>query len=231
VTTNVGAELTAGWETENTTPLDPNEGFFTSIEQAMKDKIERIYVTDRAAGADRRLARVYYRWPQVEVTDQTYPFITLDLLRYYRNASREHRGGDYPLPYSPPNYPLPDDENNQNLITTVEMPIPMDLVFQITAHTRSNYQMREIEFAMLMDERLPPRGGYLVVNDTIRRMEVDGPVNASGMDPQPGGRPKRHFRKVWTTTVETEMFQTQIDSLTAITSAPVINVDLIDQTE
>lgn len=224
MTADVAADLTAQWATDNTQPPDPNEGFFTDIDEAMKKKISGIRVNELKTGADRRLVRAYFRWPDVEVTDQTFPFLTLDLLRYYRAADREHRAGHYPLAYAPKNYaPLPDDDDDRWLVT--EMPIPYDFVYAVTAHARSTTQMREIEYAMLQNDRLAPRGAYLQVGDTVRYMEVDGPVNASGMDPQPGGRSKRHIRWVWTVTVQTELFQSTIEELAAAGSL-VLAVDV-----
>lgn len=216
-----------GWNTANNARPDPNEGFLVGIEEGLKEKISGLRVQDLRAGDNRRLVRVFYRWPQDEVTDQTFPFITLNLLRYYRNSAREHRAGNYSLAYAPANYTLPAEGSNQTLVAR-EIPLPMDLVFQITAHTRSNTQMREIEFALLMDDRLAPRGAYLGARGFLHKMDVDGPYDASGMDPQPGGRAKRHFRKVWTVTVESELFQSDIDVLPAMIS-PAISVTPTEQ--
>jgi hypothetical protein len=216
----MSVDISAGvglvWATESVEPPDPNEGFITDIDQAMKDKVQGIYVNDREADADRRLMRAFFRWPQVEVTDQTFPFFTIDLLRYERAASREQRAERFPLPYAPKNYALPSDVDSDTgpwLLT--EMPIPYDFTYQITAHARYNSHIREAMEQMVGNDRFAPRGAYLIVNDTVRYMEIDGPVDASGMDQEPGGRPKRHFRKVWTATVQTELFQSTIDQLGA----------------
>ena len=229
MTVDVGATATLRWNTApSSDPPDPNDGFFTDIDHAMKEKISDILVNDRAAGADRRKVRTYFRWPQVEVTDQTFPFITLDLLRYYRAADREQRAERFALPYAPKNYALPagyDEEGVSTEWLLTELPIPFDFVYQITAHTRSNSQVREIMAAMLGNDRLAPRGAYLVVGDTVRFMEVDGPADATGMDQEAGGRSKRHFRKVWTATVQTELFQNTIDQMSAATSL-ALAVDL-----
>lgn len=230
MTTDVGAELGLVWNTESNEPPDPNEGFFTDLDLAMKEKVGGIYVNDRESGADRRLARVFFRWPQVEVTDQTYPFITLDLLRYERAADREQRAERFPLPYAPKNYTMPAGYTEEPggvstewLLT--EMPIPFDFVYQITAHARYNSHIREIMYQMLQNERLSPRGAWLQVGDTVRSMLVEGPVDASGMDQESGGRPKRHFRKVWNATVQTELFQSTIDQLGSATLL-ALKVDL-----
>lgn len=214
MTTDVSAGVGLGWAAEAEPQANPNEGFITDIDDAMKAKIQGVYVNDREADADRRLVRAFFRWPQVEVTDQTFPFFTIDLLDYRRAPSREQRAERFPLPYAPKNFTLPGDiETGPWLLT--EMPIPYDFIYTVTLHTRYNSHAREVMEQMVGNDKFPPRGAYLVVNDTVRYMEVDGPVDASGMDQEPGGRPKRHFRKVWTATVQTELFQGTIDQLGA----------------
>jgi len=195
---------------------DPNEGFFLDIDEAIKDKVDNaIHVTDKKAGAEGRLVRAFYRWPQVEVTDQTFPFITIDLLRFERAAEREQRSGDPDIPYVPTNVEPPADGE---FLHTEDMPIPYDFIYQITTHARFTQHDREMALRMIQNDIFPPRGAYLVVGDTVRDMFVEGPVDASGLDPQPGGRSKRHFRKVWTVTAHGELFQKDIELLSQPTS-------------
>lgn len=217
MTTDVEAGVGVGWDVANTDLPDPNEGFITDIDEALKEKLQGIYVNDEKSGSNRRLMRVFFRWPQVEVTDQTFPFATLDLLRFARAADREQRSGDPYLPYAPKGYTVPADDSGDFLHTS-EMPLPYDFTYQITVHTRFNMHLREIEYQMVQDDRLPSRGAYLVVNDTIRQMFVDGPIPAHGEDPQAGGRPKRHFRDVWTVVTHGELFQKDIATLAQATS-------------
>lgn len=217
MTTDVSADLGLRWNVGNDEPPDPNEGFITDIDIAMKEKLHGIYVNDEKSDSNRRLMRVYFRWPQVEVTDQTFPFATIDLVRFARAADREQRSSDPYLPYAPKGYALPAD-NSGDFIHTGEMPIPYDFTYSITVHTRFNMHLREIEYQLVQDDRLPSRGAYLVVNDTIRQMFVDGPTPAHGEDPQSGGRPKRHFRDVWTVVTHGELFQKDIKTLAQATS-------------
>lgn len=239
MSTSVGRDLTLEWDDAPsrlpvgrglillwtnliaaTTELDLNEGFLLDIDGALKEKLQGIYVTDAASPTTRREVRVFYRWPKFEVTDQTFPFITVELLRFERAVDREQRGEHPALAYVPKGFTRP--ANGTNFLYTEQFPIPYNFFHQITVHSRFNLHDREISFALMQDDKLPTRGGYLLVgegdNETVRQMFVTGPVNADGIDPQAGGRPKRHFRKVWTTQTSGEFFQKDIETLSKVTT-------------
>lgn len=192
-----------------------NEDFILDIDEAMKAKVNRVaWVTDED-GTNRRQVKAFFRWPQTEVTDQTYPFIVVDRLAMTRAADREQRSSDILIPYTPKGYTTPP---TGEFLHTDEMPIPFDFVYQITLHSRFWLHDTRITEQLLQDHLLPPRGGWLIVGETYRPLTVVGPLDATGMDPQSGGRPKRHFRKVWTVTTSAELFQKDIDFIARATS-------------
>lgn len=202
-------------------PPDPNWGFITDVDEALKEKLNNVLVvSDEKGGTNQRRVKFFFRWPQVEVTDQTYPFGTIDLLRFERDPSREQRSEDPILWYAPAGYSLPTVAGQA--LHTDETPIPFLFTYQITLHARMTWHDRQMSYQLLQNDLLPPRGAYLIVGtgdqQTIRPMFVEGPVDASGLDPQPGGRPKRHFRKVWTVSTYAELFQKDIETLTQPTS-------------
>lgn len=201
-------------------PPDPNWGFLTDVDEAIKTKLNRVMKVTDEKGGDQREVKFFFRWPQVEVTDQTFPFGTIDFLRFERDAEREMRGQDPKLWYAPAGLALPTEAGAD--LHTDEMPIPYLFTYQITLHSRFNWHDRQMSYQLIQNDMLPPRGAYLIVGEgdqqTIRPMFVSGPVDASGVDQEPGGRPKRHFRKVWTISTYAELFQKDVETLLQPTS-------------
>jgi len=206
-----------------TTPV-LNDGFILDVDEAMKDKCRGILVDDQKASTDRREADVYYRMPDRAITERTFPYLTVDLLRIERAADREQRGENVLIPYVPKGYPDVEVEDQY----TADMPIPMNFIYQITSHARYAQHDRQIWFQMLQNDRFPPRGAYLVVPPTYRQMFVSGPVDLSDMEPSPGGVPKRLFRKAWTASVTGELFQSDIVTLSKITEVDITLVNMLD---
>lgn len=194
---------------------DPNWDFITDVDEALKMKLNNQLVVSDKKGGDQRRVKFYFRWPQVEVTDQTFPFGTIDLLRFPRAPEREQRSEDPDLWYAPPGYALPTADNEY--LHTDETPIPFNFIYQVTLHARYNWHDRQMSYQLLQNDFFPPRGGYLIVGtgdqQTIRPLFAEGPVDATGMDQMRGGRPKRHFRRVWTVTTYAELFQKDIETL------------------
>lgn len=215
MTTDVGASLGIQFGVDAVDQPMLNEDFILDIDEAMKAKVDHVaWVTDED-GTKQREVKAFFRWPQTEVTDQTFPFIVVDRLSLARAADREQRSSDTLIPYTPKGYTAPPTDE---FLHTDEMPIPFDFIYQITLHSRFWFHDTRIVEQMMQDHLLPPRGGYLIVGDTYRPLFIDGPMDATGMDPQPGGRGKRHFRKVWTCTTSGELFQKDIDFIARATT-------------
>lgn len=196
------------------TQVMANAKFITSMDAAMKAKVSGLYVTDeRAQGQQRRVA-AYFNRPQAEQRDVTYPYITVNLLSMTRAAEREQRGGSVPIPYAPYGFTLP--EGDDYLVS--EMPIPYDFTWQIASFARFVEHDREIMLALMQDDRLPPRFGYLEVMGTSRYLDLlDGPTNADGYD----DNNVRILRKTWIVRASAEFFQRDIDLSTRPTSVVV----------
>lgn len=221
MTVDVGASLNAVWTTP---PLDQpqrNIGFITEMDRAMKEKVSGIFVTDDRSSTNRRQVAAYYNRPAKENRDVSYPYITVNLLSFQRAADREQRGHNIPIPYAPTGYTMPAEQTDPDLPQgqlLSEMPIPYDFVWQIASFARFVEHDREIMFALMQDERLPTRFGYLNVQDTVRYLDLlDGPTNADGYDDSG----KRVFRKTWTVRASAEFFQQDIQTTTLPTSIVV----------
>ena len=205
---HVDAAVSLVWQVEDADQPQRNEVFIDSVEAALKAKISGLRVRDEKSdgSVNRRIVRVYYRWPEHDVTEITYPMLTIDLLRIQRAANREQRGGPLRLPYVPAGYTAPGGDP-LNLVTD-EKPIPVDLVFSITSWSRYYKHDRSIMMQMWDDDRMPMRFGWLPIPEdgTWRYFDLlDGPTPADTMV-----QGKRMFRKVWTVSVSGEWFQNDI---------------------
>jgi hypothetical protein len=234
---DVSKTLDARWAVLQDTVPSPmlNDGFLFDIDLAIKDKVSDIYVSDEKAGEHGRLVAAYFRNPPSELTKSgqvQFPHIIIDRLTYRPARDREQRSENPYIPYVPKGFTAPtgvDANGDPRTLVTREMPIPYDFIYQITASSRSYKHDREVQTAMLANERFPPRGAYLVVgedpNQTIRQMFVtdDSPREDNRMVPAEGGTNKRLFRSIWTCSVSAELFQADLQILQQVTS---VNVDI-----
>ncbi len=140
--------------------------FLLSEDAALRKRLQGITVTDQKAEGDDvpRQVGVFFGQPDQELRSQVYPYITIDMINFQRDTLRETRGltkADYLS--SPTNI----DEDTQDYL--VEMPIPVNIDYQITTYSRHPLHDRAI-LSELMTDRLP-RFGYLEV---LEKKEVDG---------------------------------------------------------
>lgn len=232
-----------------TTPTVLNQGFILREDHALKTKLKGITVpvslkqreTDPQEPLDIddrdgpltnikiRTVPVYFRLPENEVRAKVYPYITLDFLTAVRDVEREHRGvADYGR-QDDPNAWTPDGVPEGG--GRVELPIPMQLQYQVTTYTRYAQHDRLINLA-LMTSRLEPRFGYLEMDasddapddKSIRRLDLlSGPNNGDVRDAQG----KRIFRKMYTVGVQSELFHSDFARLAAVGHV-LIDVDHLD---
>jgi hypothetical protein len=221
-----------------------NTGFITREDAALKVKLLGIRVPvslDQRAldpegalpdedsdgpflpGTKWRTVPVFFRLPENEVRRQTYPYLTIDFLTATRDVEREHRGyasyGRTANAYTPMGMPVGGGRT--------ELPIPMQLQYQITTFARYNQHDRAINTELLFN-RLEPRFGFLEMvaltdapdDNSIRRLDLlSGPANGDGRDAQG----KRLFRKMYTVSVSSELFPSDLTALTGM-GRVVLNV-------
>lgn len=140
--------------------------FLLSEDAALRKRLQGITVTDQKAEGDDtpRQVGVFFGQPDQELRSQVYPYITIDMINFQRDTLRETRGltkADYLS--SPTNI----DAETQDYL--VEMPIPVNIDYQITTYSRHPLHDRAI-LSELMTDRLP-RFGYLEV---LEKKEVEG---------------------------------------------------------
>ena len=212
------------WSTSDRDQPQRNRGFISKMDDALVDKVRGLRVFDRNSGtrtapSSGRSVPVGFRRPQEPSVNLTYPYVMVELLNFSPAHYREHRGKYPQLQYVPEGY-TEGDWDNGDYLTTDEFPIPYDFTWQVTTMTRSFSHDRQIQEALLDNDRFPPRGAFLVVDDTIRYCVVTGPVNGDvDLDST-----KRLFRKIYTVVATAELFQRDLLHYVPPTSV-VLNVE------
>lgn len=183
--------------------------FLEREDRALKAKFrEELTVSDlvSAARGEPRPVDVWFRYPDKEVRDVVYPFLTIDFVGLRKADEREHRGV-VPIEYIPEEYTV----QNETAATAIEtdVPIPYEIYYVVTAYSRNPIHDRQLVAQLIQySSRLSFRFGYLEVPEdkTIRRLDVLGMEVTDYKDPEG----KTVFRKQFTLTVSAELFHSEI---------------------
>lgn len=186
-----------------------NLGFIQDMDEAMLAKISGLRVYDRVSGpkgpgTSGRPVKAWFRRPEADARKTSYPYITVDLLDFRPAYDRMQQGYVEQLHYTPHGYDAPPDGS---FLSTDQVPIPYDFIWQVTVVSMFIEHDRQLDMLLLADDRLPPRGAYLPVNDTVRYMTVSKSPNADFNRQTAGGNTERVFRKIYTVTATAELFQ------------------------
>lgn len=213
--------------------------FLLSEDKALRDTLLGITVTDQKADGGEGNVRnvgVWFGQPDQEIRNQSYPYITIDLVDVGEDFARAHRGKTKPAYYPDPEVMvqgvqgvqaaqgvqgvqgvqgIPFDPEVHNW--EVNWPIPVMIDYQVTTYARQPRHDRQI-MAQLMTSKLPLRFGVLEPDDgTVRRMDVMG---ISKRDVTENG--KRLFMNSFTVRVSSEIPQTAYYKLSKVLQ---VNID------
>lgn len=187
--------------------------FLLSEDKALREKIQGITVHDQKAdGTDTpRQVGVWFGQPDQELRNQTYPYITIDMIDVNRDTEREMRGI---VNQDTPNIDyLKPTGNGAPENWQIHLPIPVSIDYQITTYARHPRHDRELLTQVVYD-KLPLRFGSLVMEDgTIRRLDV---INVSKRDVTE--QAKRLFVNAITVRVSSEISQDSYRNLTKVSS-------------
>ena len=153
--------------------------FLLSEDKALRLWLQELTVHDQKAdGAETpRQVGVWFGQPDQELRPQSYPYITIDMIDVRRDPSREMRGMVKPDYITAPEFVynadgelIPFDESLHDW--QIELPIPVDIDYQITTYARHPRHDREL-LSQLLHQKLIFRFGQLNLEDgTNRRLEV-----------------------------------------------------------
>ena len=188
-------------------PPDPEihqRGFILAEEDALKQKLSIISVTDLRNPGQRIPVRVWFRNPE-GTTEKTYPFLTIDLVDIVFAADRAHDANFIEVEEWPSTWP--DYRTSPGVeLTATQVPkamryLPYDIFFQVASHARSAQHDRELQALLLTTNFLPYRYGWLEVaaDETVRYLELVYWQQADVSEDPAATR--RLFRKVYTVKV------------------------------
>ena len=190
--------------------------FLLSEDEALRERLQGMVVSDQKALNQNttRDVGVWFGQPDQEIRSQSYPYVTIDMIDIERDPSREMRGKTAPSYLRPANLP-------ENKGFEVDIPIPVNIDYQITTYARHPRHDRAI-ISQLLWEKLPIRFGVLELNDgTVRRLDVVG-VSKRDVTEQA----KRLFVNAITVRVSSEVVQGQLFELYKVLETVVDEIDV-----
>lgn len=182
--------------------------FLLNEDKALKTLLGGITVSD--AKNESRPVGVWFGQPDVEIRQQAYPYLTIELIDIIEANERSMRG-IVNIPYTPEG--LDPDFKYYS-----EMPVPVDIDYLVTSYSRQPLHDRKIIASMLSDI-LPFRFGTLEIPEdgTLRRLELLG---YSKRDTTEQG--KRLFVNVFSVRVSSELFPSTILGATSPVQEAVV---------
>ena len=151
--------------------------FLISEDEALRNLLKDMVVTDQKSvtgEGPQRKVKVYFGQPDQELRDQTYPYITIDMIDINEGTDRAMRGKAKPSyladPALGPDGSSTYDSETQNW--EINWPIPVNIDYQITTYARQPRHDREI-LAQILYTRIPMRFAVLEPDDgTVRRLDL-----------------------------------------------------------
>lgn len=205
-----------------------------SEDNAIRRHLQGMVVTDQKAEGDGvpRQVGVFFGQPDQEIRNQSYPYLTIDMIDMQRDTQREMRGLVKPVYMTDPatilnaeGEAVPFDPDLHSW--EMDMPIPAYITYQVTSYARHPYHDRAI-LAQLLTTKLP-RFGYLeivennvtvgdttTITTTMRRMDL---LNVSKRDATE--QAKRLFVNALTVRVFTEIPQGKYREIYKVQSTDV----------
>jgi hypothetical protein len=178
--------------------------FLISEDSALRNLLLGMTVTDQKSTNTNtpRGVKVYFGQPDQEIRDQSYPYITIDMIDIAEDFQRSMRGlvkPDYlPDPATAPNGTGVYNETTQDWY--IHYPIPVNIDYQITTYSRQPRHDREI-LAQILYTKIPMRFAVLEPDDgTVRRLDL---LDISKRDVTEQG--KRLFVNAFTVRVSSEI--------------------------
>ena len=177
--------------------------FIVAEDLALKTHLASMTVSDEKSAT--RPVKIWFGYPDVEVRDQAFPFVTIDLVDIVPANDRQHQGRFV-------------DNDSRGTIAPVtgrsyeyEVPVAYDLIYQITAYTRHPRHDRALMFQLM--NKFPSKYGKLAVPNQLgtqtgyRSMFLDGFVKRDAVEGETGNR--RLLRNILTVRVVSEMTPSQ----------------------
>ena len=193
------------------------EPFVIAEDNALKTFLQGMTVKDDKN--QNRQVKVWFGYPDVEIRDQSFPFVTIDLIDIVPGNDRQTYGYMRDTDYRGTIAPVAGYEY------TYLTPVAYDLVYQVTSYSRHPRHDRALIFQLM--NKFPSKYGYLIVpnqlgtEDSSRSMFLDGFVKRDAVDSETGNR--RLLRNVLSIRVLSEMTPQQAETATKLVDEVRIN--------
>lgn len=190
--------------------------FILAEDAALKNYLQGMTVADEKAPV--RPVKVWFGYPDVEVRTQTYPYLIIELVDIRAALERQISGMNY------------DSDNrgtvtpNDNAVYRYQIPLPYDLVYQITTYSRHPRHDRAILFQM--QQKFPSQYGSLLIPNALntesayRHMFLDGFLKRDQIEDG-----KRLFKAVYTVRIVSEM--TPVDATNALSTVQTVEINRV----
>jgi len=186
-------------------------------DEALKQKLTGFTVPNYSDGREIPIA-VYYRFPDSEERERSFPHIAIDLTEITFAAERAHRAVEYILDY--------DLEQATPLsgfsLVGDDFPLPWNLVYQLGVYSRQPRHDRAM--LMMLYQMFPETYGSLDMSNfdgTVRRADLISVVRRDTVDKSN----KRLYRNIFTVSISSEFFLNQIRTVQHNTQG--VNIDLL----
>ena len=186
--------------------------YILNEDQALKSLLTGITVSD--SEKDTRSVGVFFGQPDIQIRQQAYPYIVIDLVGVSEAFDRAHRG-IVTLPYTPDTV-----QSVQGVVTS--FPIPVTLSYQVTTYARQPRHDRELINAILSPTKIPFRFGTLSIPEdgTVRRLDMIGFVKRDVTE-----QDKRLFSTAFNVQVSAEFLADQLAQIYQVLYPPTITTN------
>jgi hypothetical protein len=190
--------------------------FLLEEDEALRNLLKDMVVTDQKSVTEdgpQRKVGVWFGQPDQEIRNQSYPYITIDMIDIAEAFDRAHRGRVNAAYYADPDTMTTGVNWDSDLhAKDMDYPIPVNLDYQITTYARQPRHDRQI-LAQLLYTKIPLRFAVLNVGPdtqfgTTRRLDV---LDISKRDITEQG--KRLFVNAITVRISSEIAPTTFNKL------------------
>ena len=190
--------------------------FILNEDAALKTLLQGLTVSD--SGNPERPVGVFYGQPDIQIRQQAYPYITIDLVGITEEVDRAHRGYPNGLGYTP-------EGIDPELSYATSWPIPVMLYYQVTTYARQPRHDRQLIGKLYGADRLPFRFGtlYIPEDGTTRRLDNLGFVKRDMTEGD-----KRLFSNVYNLGVSAEILPDVLTELYQVLEPPTITYTVSD---
>lgn len=169
-------------------------------DEALKQKLKGFTVQNYADDVQISVP-IWYRFPDAEERQRTYPHIAIDLVEVNFDPTRAHRALEYIQTWTND----PEQATPPAGFSTIadDFPLPWILVYQLAAYSRDPVHDRQLAAMLYM--QFPEQYGSLdmtSIDGTIRRADLQSVVRRDTVDSDR----KRLYRNIFTIAVSSEFY-------------------------